>query len=239
MSELPTVLITGGAVRLGRELALGLAKHGYSIALHYHSHTNEAADLIQTIQDLGVKCQGFAYDLADPIGAGALIDDVKSKMPNLQIVINNAAIIKQGALLDTKPEDYDALFALNLKAPFFITQAFARQCKEGQVINILDTYITKKRTPYFSYLITKKALAAFTEMAAFELAPTIRVNAICPGLVIPANAKDKEFHERKQHQLPLQVLPVPANIVQAAVMLLNASFLTGHTLFVDGGEHLM
>ncbi|MBL0319998.1 MAG: SDR family oxidoreductase [Alphaproteobacteria bacterium] len=239
MEHKPTILITGAAVRLGRELALGLARRGFSIAVHYYHHQQEAQKLIDEIRELNVECQGFCYNLLEEGTADALIEEVIQSIPGLGVVINSAAIIQKATLLTTCYEDYDSLFALNLKAPFFITQAFAKRCQQGQVINILDTYITKDKTPYFGYLITKKALAAFTQMAAYELAPGIRVNGICPGLVMSAGRQDEEFYKRKLEQLPLKSLPTPQQVVDAAFMIIESPYLTGQLISVDSGEHLL
>ncbi len=239
MEPKSTILITGGAVRLGRELALGLAGQGHAIALHYYHHEKEAQDVIQSIRSLGIKCQGFRYDLTQEKSAEKLLDEVLCAMPGLSVLINNAAIIQKASLLETSPKDFDQLYALNLKAPFFLTQSFAKRCQEGQVINILDTYITKDKTPYFGYLITKKALAEFTKMAAYELAPHIRVNGICPGLVMPAGRQDEGFYKLKQEQLPMKSLPTPKQVVDAAVMIIQSPYLTGQLISVDSGEHLL
>ena len=235
---LGAVLITGGAKRIGRTIALHLARQGYSIALHYNSSRNDAANLTQEISELGVRCDVFKAELTDAKSVAALIPAVLKKLPDLRFLINNAAIFEKSTLKDLDIKDFDRELAINLRAPFILTSQFARYIKEGAVINILDTNVTKDKTGHISYLLAKKGLSEMTRIAAVELAPDIRVNGIAPGLILPPEAKGKDYLDRLVKNVPLRRKGEPEDVACAIQFLLENTYITGQTIFVDGGEHL-
>ena len=129
--------------------------------------------------------------------------------------------------------------AVHVKAPYILTQEFARLCKAGSIINILDTHITENRTAHFDYLLSKKTLAAFTQQAAVSLAPKIRVNAIAPGLILPPVAEKADYLNRLAKKIPLKRKGNIENITHAVQFLAKNNYITGQVLFIDGGEHLI
>ncbi|NBX04169.1 MAG: SDR family NAD(P)-dependent oxidoreductase [Alphaproteobacteria bacterium] len=177
-------LVTGGAKRLGREIALTLAARGYDIALHYNASRIDAEKTAAEIEQAGVSCTLFAADLSDIMQCEALVDSVFQAFPHVNVLVNNASIFERGELKETTLELLARHMRINFEAPVFLTQAFAERCKNGAVVNMVDARVHQKKHPYMAYLLSKKALLNFSHMAAVELAPHIRVNAVCPGFVI-------------------------------------------------------
>jgi pteridine reductase len=231
-------LITGGAVRLGRTLALRLAAEGYDIALHYNTSAKAAEKTKQDVEKCGVRCRLYKADLAKSKQDLSLVAQAKKDFPALNLLINSASIFERSRLMETSEALFDRHMAINFKAPFFLTQAFAKHAKKGQVINILDTYVTKDTESYFAYLLSKKALFHFTRMAARELAPHIRVNAVAPGTTGQSKEVSGAYLKAKQQRLPMQQL-VTFEEITDAVLLLAGSTLTGQCIFADSGEQLV
>ncbi len=232
------VLVTGGAKRIGREIALFLAEKGYDIALHFGSSEKEAKEVSGLVAEKGRRCRLFQCDLGDMKAVSSLIPDVRRSFPDLSLLVNNASIFKRARFMETDFDLFDRHFNINFKTPFFLSRDFARLCKTGQIINILDTKISKTLIEYFVYTLSKKALFEFTKMAAKELGPHIRVNGIAPGLILPASdMREKDFEKMGDH-IPLQKTGNPQAIIQAVDFLIGNDFVTGETIFVDGGEHL-
>ncbi len=234
------VLITGASKRIGKAIALGMAQDGYTILLHYRDSHQAAQETARAVEKAGAICILLKADLSDSGQVKTLIKTVFEMAPECDLLINNASIFEANSLMETSEDQFERHFATNLKAPFFLTQGFARLCqKEGVVINLLDTRIRHNSTTHFAYSLTKKALSDFTVMAAKELAPKIRVNGICPGLILPPEGKDARDLEAKSQRIPLQRWGDPSQIVHALRFLLENSFITGDCLFLDGGEHLV
>ena len=231
-------LITGGAKRIGRAIALYLAKKGFDIALHYNTSKKEAHKLAKEIKKTGQKCKLFQCDLSKINHVLKLMKKVKNQFPNLSLLINNASLFKENSLLNTDIKFFEKIFNVNFKAPFFLSREFARNFKVGQIINMLDTNIKRKKSRYFAYTLSKKGLFEFTQLAASDLAPSIRVNAIAPGAILAPRGKDKEYLKRKATTIPLKQTGVTNNILQAVDFLLENDFITGECLFIDGGENL-
>ncbi len=233
-----TALITGGAKRIGKQIALYLADQGYNIALHYNTSTSEADETRKEILQKSRKCEVFQYDLKDENNISKLINDVTKQFSDLNILLNNASIFQEASFIDTTTNFFNEMFLINFKAPFFLTKEFAKYAKKGNVINFLDTRISKNRSKYFIYTLTKKTLEDFTKMAALELAPDIKVNAIAPGFVLPPDDCDKDIFEQFTRKLPLQKNCSIKDLFNAISYILNNSSITGQTLFLDGGESL-
>lgn len=233
-----TAFITGGARRIGRRIALALAEAGWDIALHYNASRDEAEDARREIESMGRRCALFQADLTCMEEVHALIQRVMEAEPNCRALVNNASIFERAPLMDTDEAFFDRHFHLNFKVPFFLTQSFARLRKQGCVINLLDTKIEQKRSNYFAYTLSKKALFEFTRMAAHELAPGIRVNGVCPGLILPPEGEDDAYLRRMAERIPLRQSGSPDDIAAAVRFLLENEFITGECIFVDGGERL-
>ena len=232
-------LITGGAQRIGKEIAFFLFKKQFKIALHYNTSKEAAEEIAQYINTNGGECFLFPCDLNDIASTARLIPEVINTFQNCELLINNASIFKRAYLRETDEATFDQQFNVNFKAPLFLSQQFAEQCGTGHIINVLDTKVSRHHTPYFVYSLTKKALFEFTKMAAVELGPEIRVNGICPGLILPSVDSGEEGFKKMAKKIPLKATGNPNYITSAIEFLLENPFITGECIFVDGGENLL
>lgn len=233
----PTALITGGADRIGKAIALGCAELGFDIALHYSQSAERAEATRAEILSKHVECRLYRADFNDPSEASALMDEVFTAS-GLSVLVNNASLFFESSLPDSALSDFERLFNVNFKAPYILIKEFAKRVSEGVVINILDTEIVRNETKHFDYLLTKKSLSELTRMAAFHLAPGIRVNAVAPGLILPPAGKGMDFMRMRAEEIPLKRFGAPQGIVSAVKFLIESEFVTGQTIFVDGGEAL-
>ena len=234
-----TAIITGGAKLLGAAMAVALANEGWDIALHYNTSSEEAASLSKRIEALGKSCKRFQADFNRMKDVRALLPSVLAEMQDVDVLINSVSIFGRARMVETTEDIFDSHFQVNLKAPFFLSQAFAAHCGKGHIINLLDTRIAKNTVQYFAYGLTKKALLAFTEMAAVELGPSIRVNAVAPGLILPSAGTNSGTFENMGKKIPAHATGHPDDIVSAVLFLLKSRFITGECIFVDGGEKLL
>lgn len=233
-------LVTGGAIRLGRALSLGLAEQGVSVAFSYHSSHAAAQETLQALAERGAPGYAVRCDLSQPGAPQQLIAQVVAELGRPDILINSAAIFEPGNWDTTTEESWERHFALNLRAPFFLSQAFARldPQREAAIINIADWRGVRPGTDHMAYTLTKAGLVAMTRSLAQALAPSIRVNAIAPGMILPPPGKDASYLLSKSTGIPLQRIGDPQDIVRAMLYLLEADFVTGELLFVTGGEEL-
>lgn len=234
-----TAFITGGARRIGRALALALAGKGYHIALHCNHSVEEAENVAAEIRAKGKRCAVYPCDLLASSGLEPLMQQVFNDFPDCNILVNNASIFERFSFQATDEDVFDRHFAINFKSPFFLTQYFAARCKKGVVLNMLDSYISKQKSPYFVYMLSKKSLYELTKMTAVALGPTIRVNGVSPGLTELSTDEDAALLEKKKQVLPLRRIAKVDEIVAAAIQLIESDYLTGQVLNVDGGEHLL
>lgn len=234
-----SAIITGAAKRVGRAFALALAERGYNIGLHFRFSSEEAAATQKEVEAIGVKCVPLKYDLCEPGAPFDLIARAHAALPGLSVLINNASIFEQMGLFETTVDDFDRNFGVHVRAPFFLTSEFARVCEGGNVINIVDMMVSKNNVHYFPYSLSKKALLGFTELAARELAPKVRVNAIAPGSTLqPVDEDDPSYMEKRARQVPLKMEGGPQYLIKAMDYFLGNPFVTGDCLFVDGGVHI-
>ena len=230
----PIALVTAGARRLGKAMCLHLAASGYDIALHFNSSEKDAKEAEAEISALGAKCVLFKRNFLDFTAVKTLIDDVSKAMGQPKVLINNASVFVPNKLMSTTPESFDNDMLVHVKAPFFLTQAFAKGNRDAHVINLVDTAVLRYGTDFFTYLLTKKVLYELTKMCARELAPDVRVNAIAPGIVLqPEGHDDFKFLATAN---PLHREGSPADVVLALDYLLRNQQVTGECLFVDGGD---
>ncbi len=235
-SQVGTIMITGGAKRVGRAIAQALSAKGYSIALHYNHSEAEAKTLAK---ELNTPCSLFQADLQHFEQLEPMMQAVFHQHPDCHTLINSASLIERISFKDTDETVFDRQMDINFKAPFFLTQFFAKHATQGHVINILDTAITDHKTSSFAYLLAKKALSAFTQMAAQELGPDIRVNGICPGIILPANEAEEHYRAKLASTLPLRKTGDVEQVIDAVQYLMKSTYLTGQSIFVDGGESLV
>ena len=233
------VLITGGGKRIGAAIAFECAKSGWDIALHYRSSRKDAEGLADRIEGMERSCRLFQADFGDMAQVMRLIPDVLESMPQVNVLVNSVSLFRRATMMETTESLFDDHFQVNLKTPFFLSQAFANRVRDGHIVNILDTKVSKHAIRYFAYSLTKKSLAEFTCMAARELGPAIRVNAVAPGLILPSAGTSRDAFENMGKKIPLKQTGNPDDIAQAVLFLLQSRFITGECIFVDGGERLM
>ena len=232
-------MITGGAKRLGKEMALSLAQKGWDVALHFRNSESDAETTRQQIEKTGVVCRLFQANFERAQEAVDMLRKVLKEFPELDLLVNNASVFDESPLATVDEEVFDRQFDVNFKSPFFMTQQYTKNCQSGHVVNILDTKIQSNRTGRFTaYNLSKKALMHLTQMSAIDLAPRFRVNAIAPGPVLKAShASEEEFQIRIQ-QTPLKLEIPGSSIVSALNYLIENPNLTGEILYCDNGSHL-
>lgn len=241
-SQGKTVLITGGAKRIGREIALNLAREGWDVLIHCNTSVIEASRLCEELQQkFGIKSAYIRANLENIIEARELISSAVKTYGPIDVLVNNASVFDIDDVFSCTPETWHKNMTVNLQAPFFLSQAFASELpkdRAGIIINILDQRVLNP-TPYFtSYTISKSALATLTQTLALALAPNIRVNGIAPGDVIPAMTQSKSDFERRQNETPLKRGPTAEEISSAVSFIISSSGMTGQIIALDGGQHL-
>jgi len=234
-------LITGGARRIGRALALGLADAGYAVALHHHSSHAAAAALVSEIAGAGGKAVALAADLADEAALRTLLPDATAALGPVGVLVNNASVFENDTVVSATRDSWDRHLAVNLRAPFVLIQDFAALLPAdcgGVVVNLLDERVWNL-TPYFvSYTVSKTGLWTLTRTMALALAPRIRVNAIGPGPTLPNTRQTPEQFLDRCHAMPLRRGASPREIAMALRFILDAPAMTGQMIALDGGEHL-
>jgi len=235
--EAKTVLITGGAVRLGRAITVALAERGCNVVIHCNRSRRQAGMLASRLRHTGVRAFTVSGDLQVPADCNQIVEQSLRQAGRLDILINNAAVFHKQSLLSASAADIRAELDINFIAPFLLTRAFASHVRKGSVINLLDCRITSNEPGALTYVLSKKALAGLTKMAAMELAPSVRVNGVAPGPVLAPSAHGKT--REKAGFMPLQRKPAVKDLVSAVIFLLECDSITGQIIFVDGGQHLL
>lgn len=233
-----TVLITGAARRIGRIFALACANAGLNIAIH-HAHSDSDAESLQSdISGLNRRVWIFKADLSDSSQAQNLIPLINKSTP-IHYLINNAAIFESHTFKTTTSEAWNNHLAINLTAPFVLSQAFAQQADAGaRIINILDWRALRPGADHFPYTISKSALAAMTKSMAASLAPTITVNGLALGAIIPPS--DEKISPTIIQNIPMERWAKENELEQALLFLLTCpEYITGEIIHLDGGRHLV
>ncbi len=245
-----TALVTGAGKRLGRAMALYLAGRGHDVAVHYASSQDEAETLATEIRALGRKAQTFKADLLVEADSQALIPAATAALGPLTVLVNNASIFEYDRIDTATRESWDRHIESNLRAPYVLTQAFARQCPtatpdedgellaKGLIVNMIDQRILKLTPEFSSYTIAKMGLWALTRTAAQGLAPHVRVNAIGPGPTLQGARQSADHFARQRSSTVLQRGANPADICAALGFFLDSPAVTGQFLAIDGGQHL-
>ena len=242
-------LVTGAAHRVGRALALALAERGMRLALHYHSSETDARDSARAAEAAsgGAEVWPVHADLQQPDAPERLIHEVAAHFGSIDVLVNSAAIMVRAPLDEVTPEQWDATFALNLRAPFFCARAAAQVMRRGDsgsegprgaIVNIADLAGLESWPGYIPHGISKAGVIHMTSSLARVLAPDIRVNAIAPGAVLLPESWGPEAAERLARTTPLRRVGSPADVAQALLYLLEADYVTGETIVVDGGRHV-
>ena len=237
-----TALVTGSAKRLGRAIALGLAEDGFDLALHHNRSRAEAEALRADIEAMGRRAVTVPGDLARPERADAIVDEARRALGPLALLVNNASLFEKDDIHSLTLESWRRLVDVNLTSQLLLMQAFAIQADlpaGASIINMLDQQMSAPSPAFFSYAIAKIGLEGATRLAAFELAPDIRVNGIAPGLVLPSWLQTEEKHLSRQRSTPLGKGLGTGDVVTAVRYLLQAHHVTGEVLKVDSGLSLI
>ena len=234
-----TALITGASLRIGRAIALTLAKEGVNIVIHFNRSSEEAELLRRTLEDLGVDSWTVQADFAEPAEYETLLDRAWQATGGIDILVNNASIFPPEKLSEVTLDSMCVNMEVNAWVPFTLCRAFARRAGKGQIINLLDSRLESYDWNHVAYMWSKHVLATMTRMTALEYAPNITVNAIAPGLILPPPGKDESYIDRLVHTVPLKRHGSAQDIADAARFLLQSDFITGEVIYVDGGRHLL
>ena len=233
-------LVTGAGHRVGQAIALGLGARGMHVAVHYNATAAGARETVAQLESAGVEAGLFQADLTDSDAPHRLIEDVTKHFGRLDVLVNSAAVMQRTPFGRITMEDWDAIIALNLRAPFFLSQAAAPALRErkGAIVNIADLAAYETWPGYLPHGISKAGVVHMTRGLARVLAPDIRVNAIAPGTVLLPNDWSDSDREHLDRTTPLARQGSPADVTQAVLYLLEADYVTGETIIVDGGRHV-
>ena len=236
-----TVLITGAARRIGRTIALGLARRGWQVAIHYRNSAADAEQLAEELRREGAVAATFKADLSVADDVDGLVPAVVAELGAPCCLINNASEFQLDTLRTLTRETWHLHLDTNLKTPVFLAQAMAAHLPhgcDGNIINIIDQRVWNLKPDFFSYTISKAGLWTATRMLAQALAPRIRVNAIGPGPVLKSvHQTDADFAAEQASTL-MGKGPSPEEIAQAVRFILDAPAMTGQMIALDGGQHL-
>jgi NAD(P)-dependent dehydrogenase (short-subunit alcohol dehydrogenase family) len=245
---LKTVLVTGAAKRLGRAIVLDLARHGWSVAIHYNSSEKEARATAADAATAGVRVALLKADLNRESETATLIERAVAELGPLTGLVNSASLFENDDWYSVSRESWDKHMETNLRAPFVLAQAFARQvprdahgaCEAcGAIVNLIDQRVLKPTPQFFSYSLSKAGLKWLTTTLAQALAPRVRVNAVGPGpTIINARQSAADF-ARQRDATVLGRGAEPQDVCDAVRYLLEASAVTGQMIAVDGGQHLI
>jgi NAD(P)-dependent dehydrogenase (short-subunit alcohol dehydrogenase family) len=237
MADSRFVLITGAAKRIGRSLALSLAKDGYDIAIHYHSSVEAAESLKEEIERLGQRAVLLRADLAQPEEARSLVSQSITH-GTLVAVINNASLFEPVGLKELTLKGWNRHLAVNLTAPLLLSQAFAAQVSGGKIINLLDWRTARSDPDHFAYAVSKEGLDALTRNLARTLAPAFQVNAIALGAILPPS--NGRLATSVVEMVPSQRWAELDEVAQTVRFLLEGpSYITGQVIALDGGRSLV
>ena len=223
-------------------MALHLAERGYFIWIHYHSDLPAADALCRQIQSRGGEAAVVQADLSQEVAMRRMFDLVSERGNDCEVLINNASAFTPGTITDTSFDDWNRMLDLNLRAPWFcstLAAALMKRNGKGLIVNMVDSGATKLWDNYAAYGVSKQALLRLTQVLAKALGPEIRVNSISPGLILPAEDASPALWQRLIQKTPLQREGSPADILQTLDFILDAAYLTGADIVVDGGYRLV
>ena len=235
-------LVTGAGRRIGRAIALGLAQAGWDIAVHYRNSEREAEETAQAIRALGRRAALLACDLTDEAAVRALPGRAAEALGRVTCIVNNASLFEYDSATTFSPALLSAHMSANLAAPLLLAQALHAATPENSqavVINLLDQKLYNLNPDFLSYTLSKAALDTATRMLAQALAPTVRIVGVAPGITMVSGDQSEEGFKQAHTVTPLGRSSTPQDIADAVVYAASARALTGTTLVVDGGQHLV
>ena len=232
--------MTGAGRRVGRALAVALGARGMHVIVHYNASSAGAEETVRLVIRAGGSGETMRADLADTQETEQLVDRALAARGSLDVLVNSAAVMRRTPLGETSARDWDEMFALNVRAPYFLSQraAPALRAARGSIVNIADLAAFETWPAYVPHGITKSAVVQMTRALARVLAPEVRVNAIAPGVVLLPEGWNDEDAERLRATTPLGRLGSPEDVAGAMLYLLDAGYVTGEVITVDGGRHV-
>lgn len=236
-----TALVTGASLRIGRAIALDLGGRGWRVGVHYRHSAAEAEEVVREINALGGTAVALRADLAVMDDMLGLVERCAAELGPVTCLINNAARFEWDQIETLRGESWQAEFDINLRAPVFLAQAFAKalpKAASGCIVNIIDQRVLRPEPDYFSYTLAKSGLWTATLMLARALGPNIRVNAVGPGPVLPNRSQSREDFEEECRSTPLGRAVAIADICAAVRFLVDTKSVTGQLIAVDCGQHL-
>jgi pteridine reductase len=233
-------LVTGAGRRVGRAIALALGRRGMQVVVHFNGSREGADETARLITEAGAEAVVEQADLSQVDAAHALVDRAVAWRGTLTALVNSAAIMLRTPVGETAPSDWDTMFAINVRAPYFLSQraAPALGASQGAIVNIADLAAFESWPAYVPHGMTKAAVVQMTRAMARALAPGVRVNAVAPGVVLLPDGWSEDEAEHLRSTTPLRRLGSPDDVAQAVVFLLEAQFVTGEVVRVDGGRHI-
>ena len=246
-SSRPVVLVTGAARRLGRAMALDLARHGFDVAVHYRGSAADAQATVAELQALGARAQAFQADLSDEAACRALVPAVAAHFERLDAVVNSASTFEHDDPLTFSVASMETHWRANTAPAVILAQALHAHldgCSDesardgGCVVNIIDQKLWNPNPDYFSYTLSKAALQAATVMLAQAFAPRVRVCGVAPGVTLVSGPMSADEFAAAHRMTPLARSSTPDDIARAVRFLIESPAITGTTLLVDGGQHL-
>jgi len=235
-------LVTGGARRVGRVLSLALAEAGADVIVHYNASASEAKDVAREIESLGRRALAVQADIAHGADVRRMVREVEAAWGRLDILVNSAASFESAPFLEITEADWDRVLAINLKGPFLLMQSAApllRATGEGVIVNIADLSAFQPWPSYAHHAVSKAGLVHLTRIAARALGPSIRVNCIAPGTVLPPEGYTGIGSDGTSDRRVVAPAGTPEDVTRALLFLIESSFVTGQTIVVDGGRLLL
>jgi NAD(P)-dependent dehydrogenase (short-subunit alcohol dehydrogenase family) len=243
MSEIKrkAALVTGAGRRIGRAIALDLSAHGWAVGIHFRQSREEAQAVVAEIERLGGRAAALRADLGVEAETARLVGEAVEALGPLTCLVNNASRFERDDVLDASRESWDLHMEANLRAPFVLSQAFARQLPEneqGCIVNIIDQRVWNLTPHFTTYTLSKAGLWTLTRTLAMALAPRIRVNAVGPGPTLRNDRQSEDDFTAQWESVPLNRGTTPEEICEAVRFILGAKAMTGQMVALDGGEHL-
>ena len=242
MNKQKVVLITGAAKRIGREIALHFAKQAWDVIVHFGKSENEAQTLVSEIKVMGQRSIALHCDLANEAQVRKLMPHAIAAMGHIDCLVNNASLFDPDTASDFTKKNLDQHMHTNLMSPIILAQALYEATKHGDqasVINLLDQKLYNLNPDFLSYTMSKAALQCATTTLAQALAPRVRVVGVAPGIsLVSGDQTESEFQQAHQKTV-LGKSSTPEDIAQAVFFVANAKAMTGTTILVDGGQHLI
>jgi pteridine reductase len=233
-------LVTGAGRRVGRAIALALGAAGLRVIVHYNGSADGAKETARLIEQAGGNAAVVQADLSDPLAAERLLDDIIEREGSLAVLVNSAAMMLRTPVGETTVAEWDDMFALNVRAPYFLSQraAPALRASRGCIVNVADLAAFETWPAYVPHGITKAAVVQMTRGLARVLAPEVRVNAVAPGVVLLPEGWSEADAERLRSTTPLKRLGTPEDVASAVLYLIQAEYVTGEVITIDGGRHV-